>query len=91
MTASDFHGKPVVPDSVKHLDADVVVEVLSRHGVNVSEAAVRTRRRVRGSAPSAVGSSSTRWTPRRRSRSGDSIWLSATFTRRSSRVTGVSG
>jgi hypothetical protein len=39
MTASDFHGKPVVPDSVKHLDVDVVVEVLSRHGVNVSEAA----------------------------------------------------
>src|SRR3984957_11821331 len=39
MTASDFHGKPVVPDSVKHLDADVLVEVLSRHGVNVSEAA----------------------------------------------------
>jgi hypothetical protein len=40
MTASDFHGKPVVPDTVKHLDADAVVEVLSRHGVNVSEAAV---------------------------------------------------
>jgi hypothetical protein len=39
MTASDFHSKPVVPDSVKHLDADVLVEVLSRHGVNVSEAA----------------------------------------------------
>src|SRR6476619_640249 len=39
MTASDFHGKPVVPASVKHLDADVVVEVLSRHCVNVSEAA----------------------------------------------------
>jgi hypothetical protein len=39
MTASDFHGKPVVPDSVKHLDADVVVEALSRRGVNVSEAA----------------------------------------------------
>jgi hypothetical protein len=39
MTASDFHGKPVVPDSVKHLDTDVLVEVLSRHGVNVSEAA----------------------------------------------------
>jgi hypothetical protein len=39
MTASDFHGKPTIPDSVKHLDADVVVEVLSRHGVNVSEAA----------------------------------------------------
>jgi hypothetical protein len=39
MTASDFHGKPVVPDSVKHLDVDVVIELLSRHGVNVSEAA----------------------------------------------------
>ena len=39
MTASDFHGKPIVPDSVQHLDVDVVVEVLSRHGVNVSEAA----------------------------------------------------
>jgi hypothetical protein len=39
MTVSDFHGKPIVPHSVKHLDADVLVEVLSRHGVNVSEAA----------------------------------------------------
>jgi hypothetical protein len=39
MTASDFHGKPIVSDSVRHLDADVVVEVLGRHGVNVSEAA----------------------------------------------------
>jgi hypothetical protein len=39
MTAGDFHGKPVVPDSVKHLDVDILVEVLSRHGVNVSEAA----------------------------------------------------
>jgi hypothetical protein len=39
MTASDFHGKPVVPDSVKHLDADVVVEVLGRHAINVSDAA----------------------------------------------------
>jgi hypothetical protein len=39
MTACDFHGKPVVPDSVKHLDADFIVEVLSRHGVNVTEAA----------------------------------------------------
>jgi hypothetical protein len=38
MTASDFHGKPVVPNGIKYLDADVVVEVLSRHGVNVSEA-----------------------------------------------------
>jgi hypothetical protein len=40
MTASDFHGKPVVPVSVTQLDADVIVEVLSRHGVNVTEAAV---------------------------------------------------
>jgi hypothetical protein len=39
MTASDFHGKPVVPNCLKHLDADVLVEALSRHGVNVSEAA----------------------------------------------------
>ena len=39
MTASDFHGKPVVPHSVKHLDLDVVVEVLSRHAINVSDAA----------------------------------------------------
>jgi|SRR5580704_12168761 hypothetical protein len=39
MTASDFHGKPVVPHSVKHLDPDVVVEVLSRHAINVSDAA----------------------------------------------------
>ena len=39
MSASDFHGKPVIPHTVTDLDADVVVEVLSRHGVNVSEAA----------------------------------------------------
>jgi hypothetical protein len=39
MTAIDFHGKPVVPNGVEHLDADVVVEVLGRHGLNVSEAA----------------------------------------------------
>ena len=54
MTASDFHGKPVVPNSVKHLDADVVVEVLSRHGVNVSEAADELGV-ARGSAPLVVG------------------------------------
>ena len=30
---------PAIPDTVAHLDADVVVETLSRHGVNVSEAA----------------------------------------------------
>jgi hypothetical protein len=34
-----FHSKPIVPDTVTHLNHDVVVEVLSRHGVNVSEAA----------------------------------------------------
>jgi hypothetical protein len=28
-----------IPDGVQHLDADVVVETLSRHGVNVSDAA----------------------------------------------------
>jgi hypothetical protein len=32
-------AKPIVPDSVKHLDADVVVEALSRHAINVSDAA----------------------------------------------------
>jgi len=30
---------PAVPDTVRDLDADVVIEVLSRHAVNVSEAA----------------------------------------------------
>ena len=32
-------AKPIVPDSVEHLDPDVVVEVLSRHAINVSDAA----------------------------------------------------
>ena len=32
-------AKPIVSDSVKHLDPDVVIEVPSRHGINVSEAA----------------------------------------------------
>jgi hypothetical protein len=32
-------AKPIVPDSVKLLDPDVVVEVLSRHAINVSDAA----------------------------------------------------
>jgi hypothetical protein len=39
MSLSNFHTVPKVPDSVAHLDPDVVVEVLSRHAVNVSEAA----------------------------------------------------
>jgi hypothetical protein len=32
-------AKPIVPDSAKQLDPDVVVEVLSRHAINVSDAA----------------------------------------------------
>jgi hypothetical protein len=32
-------SKPIVPHSVAYLDPEVVVEVLSRHGVNVSDAA----------------------------------------------------
>ena len=39
MSANNFHAVPKVPDGVAHLDPDVVVEVLSRHGVNVSDAA----------------------------------------------------
>jgi hypothetical protein len=39
MSVSNFHAVPKVPDSVAHLYPDVVVEVLSRHGVNVSDAA----------------------------------------------------
>jgi hypothetical protein len=39
MSVTNFHLVPKVPDSVAHLDPDVVVEVLSRHGVNVSDAA----------------------------------------------------
>jgi hypothetical protein len=39
VTVSNFVKKPVVPDNVQRLDADVVVETLSRHGVNVSDAA----------------------------------------------------
>jgi hypothetical protein len=39
MSASNFHAVPKVPDSVAHLDPDVVVEALSRHRVNDSDAA----------------------------------------------------
>jgi hypothetical protein len=39
MSASNFHAVPKVPDSVAHLDLDVVVEVLSRHAINVPDAA----------------------------------------------------
>jgi hypothetical protein len=39
MTVSNFVARPKVPDSVQHLDQDIVVEVLSRHGVSVSDAA----------------------------------------------------
>lgn len=39
MSVSNFVARPKVPDGVQHLDQDLVVEVLSRHGVNVSDAA----------------------------------------------------
>ena len=39
MSVSNFHSVPKVPDTVGRLDPDVLVEVLSRHGVNVSDAA----------------------------------------------------
>jgi hypothetical protein len=39
MSAGDVISKPKVPDAVAHLDPEFVVEVLSRHGVNVSDAA----------------------------------------------------
>jgi hypothetical protein len=39
MTVSNFVARPKVPDAVARLDPDVVVQVLRRHGVNVSEAA----------------------------------------------------
>jgi hypothetical protein len=39
MSASNFHAVPKIPDNVAHIDPDVVVETLSRHAINVSEAA----------------------------------------------------
>jgi hypothetical protein len=39
MSVTSFPAKPKVPNTVAPLDPDVVIEVLSRHGVNVSEAA----------------------------------------------------
>jgi hypothetical protein len=39
MSVSNLVARPKVPDSVQHLDQDIVIEVLSRHGVNVSDAA----------------------------------------------------
>ena len=39
MSTNNFHAVPKIPDNVQHLDQDIVVEVLSRHGVNVSDAA----------------------------------------------------
>jgi hypothetical protein len=39
MSVSNFVAKPKVPDSVQHLDHDVVVDALSRHAINVSDAA----------------------------------------------------
>ncbi len=39
MNVSNFCPVPKVPDAAADLDPDIVVEVLSRHAVNVSEAA----------------------------------------------------
>jgi hypothetical protein len=39
MSVSNFHAVPKVSDTVAHLDPDVVVEVLGRHAINVSDAA----------------------------------------------------
>ena len=39
VSVNNFVARPNVPDRVQHLDQDIVVEVLSRHGVNVGEAA----------------------------------------------------
>jgi hypothetical protein len=39
VSAGNFRSVPKVPDTVGHFDPEVVVEVLSRHGMNVSEAA----------------------------------------------------
>jgi hypothetical protein len=39
MSVSSFHPVPKVSDSVAHLDPDVVVDTLSRHAINVSDAA----------------------------------------------------
>ena len=39
MSLSNFHTVPKVPDTVAHLDLGVVVEALSRHAINVSDAA----------------------------------------------------
>jgi hypothetical protein len=39
MSVSKFCSAVSIPDTVSHLDVDVVVEVLSRHAFNVSDAA----------------------------------------------------
>jgi hypothetical protein len=39
MTMSNFVARPKVPDGVARLDPEVVIEVLSRHAINVSDAA----------------------------------------------------
>jgi hypothetical protein len=39
MSARNFHAVPKVPESLALLDPNMVVEILSRHGVNVSDAA----------------------------------------------------
>jgi hypothetical protein len=39
MSVGNFRSVVSVPDTVSHLDIDVVVETLSRHAINVSDAA----------------------------------------------------
>jgi hypothetical protein len=39
MSVSNFVARAKVPDGIQHLDQDLVVEVLSRHAINVSDAA----------------------------------------------------
>ncbi len=39
MSVTAFRHPPAVPDIVARLDPDIVVETLSRHAINVSEAA----------------------------------------------------
>ena len=90
MSASNFHAVSRVPDSVAGLHADVVVEVLSRHGVNVSDAAGELGvasadlRRLLCANPI-----SPRW--QLSWRSVGSIWRRKTFTRLCAAMTAAGG
>jgi hypothetical protein len=79
MRMSNFHVVPKVPDSLAHLDLDVVVEVLSRHAINVPEIG----RRLRRPSPSAVGQPQT---CRRRDRDRGAAFGSCRAEQRSNRM-----